>query len=124
MPRVVLDVINDKSLVSIQPESALRPWHSEVSSCWTLLSCCCFFIYSVVEMSAFISCQSIFLTAILFQDDDNLQISWSHTYAKVHHRKAKTLTALECVDTALLVAKQLGKNHIGPELNVVLLTLV
>lgn len=43
------------------------------------------------------------------QDDDNLQISWSHTYAKVHHRKAKTLTAHESVDTALLVAKQLDK---------------
>ena len=75
-------------------------------------------------MSAFIGSQSIFLTAILFQDDDNLQISWSHTYAKVHHRKAKTLTALECVDTALLVAKQLGKNQIGPKLNVILLALV
>ena len=65
-------------------------------------------------MSAFISSQFTFLTAILFKDDDNLQISWSHTYAKVHHRKTKTLTALESVDTALLVAKQLGKNRVGP----------
>ncbi|KAL9956083.1 hypothetical protein ACROYT_G037506 [Oculina patagonica] len=43
------------------------------------------------------------------QDDDNLQISWSHTYAKVHQRKAQTLTAVEAVDTALLVAKQLDE---------------
>lgn len=49
-----------------------------------------------------------------------MQISWSHTYAKVHHRKTKILTAVESVDTALLVAKQLGKNHIGPKLNAVL----
>lgn len=45
------------------------------------------------------------------QDDDSLQISWSHVYAKVHHRKTQTLTAVEAVETALMVAGQLGRYH-------------
>lgn len=43
------------------------------------------------------------------QGDDSLQISWSHAYAKVHHRKSQTLTAVEAVETALMVAGQLDK---------------
>ncbi|XP_068717854.1 DNA-dependent protein kinase catalytic subunit-like isoform X1 [Montipora capricornis] len=43
------------------------------------------------------------------QDDDSLQISWSHAYAKVHHKKTQTLTAVETVETALMVTGQLEK---------------
>ncbi|XP_022778667.1 DNA-dependent protein kinase catalytic subunit-like isoform X5 [Stylophora pistillata] len=43
------------------------------------------------------------------QGNENLNISWSHTYAEVHFRKIQTLTAVGAVETALLVAGQLDK---------------
>lgn len=43
------------------------------------------------------------------QDDDSLQISWSHAYAKVHLKKTQCLTAVEAVETALMVTGQLEK---------------
>jgi len=46
---------------------------------------------------------------MILQGDDSLQINWSHVYAKVHHRKTQTLTAVEAVETALTVARQLDK---------------
>lgn len=47
-----------------------------------------------------------------------MQIGWSHVYAKIHHRKIPTLTALEGVETALMVAGQLGINTFLPHFSV------
>lgn len=47
--------------------------------------------------------------SLIPQDNESLQIGWSHVYAKIHHRKIPTLTALEGVETALMVAGQLDK---------------
>ncbi|XP_027045855.1 DNA-dependent protein kinase catalytic subunit-like [Pocillopora damicornis] len=43
------------------------------------------------------------------QGNENLNFSWSHTYAEVNLRKIQTLTAVGAVETALLVAGQLDK---------------
>ena len=51
----------------------------------------------------------IIFTCIFFQGNENLNFSWSHTYAEVNLRKIQTLTAVGAVETALLVAGQLGK---------------
>ena len=42
------------------------------------------------------------------QVSDKLHVLWTHTYVDVHHSKAKLLTAVEAVETALKSSAQLG----------------
>ena len=42
------------------------------------------------------------------QVSDKLHVQWTHTYVDVHHSKAKLLTAVEAVETALKSSAQLG----------------
>ena len=46
---------------------------------------------------------------VAIQDDYSLQISWSHVYAKMNHKKIQSLTDKEAVETALMIIGQLGK---------------
>ncbi|XP_067044034.1 DNA-dependent protein kinase catalytic subunit-like isoform X2 [Acropora muricata] len=43
------------------------------------------------------------------EDDYSLQISWSHVYAKMNHKKIQSLTDKEAVETSLTIIGQLDK---------------
>ncbi|XP_015750340.1 PREDICTED: DNA-dependent protein kinase catalytic subunit-like [Acropora digitifera] len=43
------------------------------------------------------------------EDDYSLQISWSHVYTKMNHKKIQSLTDKEAVETALMIVGQLDK---------------
>ncbi|XP_015748747.1 PREDICTED: DNA-dependent protein kinase catalytic subunit-like [Acropora digitifera] len=43
------------------------------------------------------------------EDDYSLQISWSHVYAKMNHKKIQSLTDKEAVETAVMIVGQLDK---------------